>query len=35
MAKKIVYSGSVGNPYQAKIKPDTRRKFNQKKKAKK
>jgi len=36
MAKKIVYSGSVGNSYQARIKPDdTRRKFNTKKKGKK
>ena len=36
MATKIVYSSSIGNPYNATIKPDdTRRKFNQKKKAKK
>ena len=35
MANKIVYSGSIGNPYQAKVKADTRRKFNQKKKGKK
>ena len=28
--KKVVYSGSTGNRYQASIKPDdTRRKFNQ------
>jgi len=35
MVTKIVYSGSIGNPYQAKVKPDTRRKFNTKKKGKK
>ena len=36
MTKKIVYSGSIGNPYQARIKPDDiRRKFNDKKKGKK
>jgi len=30
--KKVVYSGSIGNQYQASIAPnDTRRKFNQKK----
>ena len=35
-AKKVVYSGSIGNPHNARVKPDdTRRKFNQKKKGKK
>jgi len=36
MTKKVVYSGGIGNPHNANIKPnDTRRKFNQKKKGKK
>ena len=35
MTKKVVYSGGIGNPHNAKVKPDTRRKFNQKKKGKK
>ena len=34
-AQKTVYSGSIGNPYQASVKPDTRRKFHLKKKGKK
>ncbi len=34
--KKIVYSGSIGNPHNARVKPnDTRRKFTQKNKGKK
>ena len=34
--KKVVYSGSIGNPHNAKVKPDdTRRKFAQKSKGKK
>jgi|TARA_R100000656_G_scaffold74098_1_gene55081 hypothetical protein len=32
---KVVYSGSVGTPYQSGVKPDSRRKLNQKKKKKK
>ncbi len=33
---KVVYSSSIGNPYNARVKPDdTRRKYNQKKKGKK
>jgi len=30
--KKIVYSSSIGGPYQSSVKPDTRRKHNKKKK---
>ena len=30
-AKKMVYSGSVGNPYHGKTAPNTRRKLNTKK----
>ena len=34
--KKMVYSDSIGNPHNAKVKPDdTRRQFNTKKKGKK
>ncbi len=34
--KKVVYSGSIGNPWHSKAKADnTRRKFNTKKKGKK
>ena len=30
--KKLVHSNSIGNPYNARVKPDnTRRKFNNKK----
>jgi hypothetical protein len=32
MSKKVVYSTSIGNPYHGEVKPDTRRKHNQKKK---
>ena len=34
MAKKFVYSGSVGNKYNSSVKPNTRRKHNKKKKGK-
>ena len=34
--RKIVHSGGIGNPHQARVKPDnTRRKFNTNKKVKK
>ena len=33
--KNIVYTDSIGNPYHGEVKPDTRRKHNQKKKGKK
>ena len=34
--KKIISSGSIGNPHQSRVKPDdTRRQFNLKKKGKK
>ena len=35
MSKKVVYSTSIGTPYKSGVKPETRRKHNQKKKGKK
>tara|TARA_R110002020_G_C16161325_1_gene763428 strand:- start:1000 stop:1113 length:114 start_codon:yes stop_codon:yes gene_type:complete len=35
MAKKFVYSDSIGNPYHSEVKPDTRKKYNAKVKKKK